>query len=251
MDINHSETEPFALDNYRRSPNRGAGASRPKRNYTSPQGEIYFKFGITNNEICAELFSYDLAKQLEIDVAVTRLAEAGGVVGVASHDNGGYEEIDDKLSYSVKDYAHIPGVIEMCMFDYLIMNEDRHAGNWGINDGKVAPLFDHNYAFGGETPITDVDYWMRTVTTSFYVTDENMQRHDTILEYLTMQHFEQVMAFMKKLNKIKPVANPLWAYHFKDECEHLNKILSARVRYMVGKVGEYNAKQNLSDELPK
>ena len=37
------ETEMLALDSYRKSPNRGAGASRPKRCYTSPQGEIYFK----------------------------------------------------------------------------------------------------------------------------------------------------------------------------------------------------------------
>ena len=242
MAINHPETELLALDNYRPSPNRGAGASRPKRNYTSPHGEVYFKFGITNNEICAELFAYSLAKQLGVDVAVTRLAKAGGVLGVASYDNGGYEEINDKLSYSVKDFIHITGVIQMCLFDYLIMNEDRHAGNWGIKDGKVAPLFDHNYAFGGETPITDVGNWMRTVTTAFYVENENMQRHDAVLEYLISQCFEQVMAFMKKLSKIKPVDNPLWLLHFKDDCESLNKILVSRIQYMTRKVEEYSAK---------
>ena len=217
MEINHPETELLALDNYRRSPNRGAGASRPKRNYTSPHGEIYFKFGITSNEICAELFAYDLAKQLDIDVAVTMLAEAGGAIGIASYDNGGYEEIDDRLTYSVKDYTHITGVVEMCLFDYLIMNEDRHAGNWGTKDEKVAPLFDHNYAFGGETPIADIANWMLTVTTAFYVENENMQRHDTILEYLAEEYPGHITAFMRKLGKVKPIDNTLWVSHSKEE----------------------------------
>ena len=237
-----SNTELLALDTYRRSPNRGAGASRPKRNYTSPHGEIYFKFGISNNEICAELFAYDLAGQLGIDVAVTRLAEAGGVMGIASYDNGGYEEIDDRLSYSVKDYVHISGFIEMCLFDYLIMNEDRHAGNWGEKNGKVAPLFDHNYAFGGETRITDIQNWMRTVTTPFYVSDENKQRHDTILEYFMGQYPEQVKEFTQKLSEIRPIDNTLWHTHFKIDCERMNKTLSARVMYMIEKVGSCHAK---------
>jgi hypothetical protein len=109
--LHPSETELLTLDNYRRSPNRGAGASRPKRNYTSPYGEIYFKFDITDNEICAELFSYNLAKQLDLNVAVTRLAIANGIKGVASYDNGGYSETNDKLSYSVKDHENISGKV--------------------------------------------------------------------------------------------------------------------------------------------
>ena len=236
------EAELLALDNYRMSPNRGAGASRPKRNYTSPQGEIYFKFNISNNEICAELFAYDIAKQLGIDVAVTRLAQAGGVMGVASYDNGGYDEIDDRLSYSVKDYIHINGFIEMCLFDYLIMNEDRHAGNWGIKNNKVAPLFDHNYAFGGETIITDINNWINIVTTPFYAVDENMQRHETIFEYFIKHHTKQVKGFIKKLCKIQPIENVLWHTHFKNDCERLNKILNIRIKHMIKKACDFHAK---------
>ena len=236
--VHPSETELLLLDSYWLSPNRGAGASRPKRNYTSPQGEVYFKFGITSNEICAELFAYDIAGQLGIDAAVTRLAIAGGAMGVASYDNGGYDEIDDRLSYSVRDYVHVTGFIEMCLFDYLIMNEDRHAGNWGVKDGKVAPLFDHNYAFGGETVIADIHNWMQLVTTPFYVTDENMQRHDTILKYFTQLHPERVREFMQKLNRIRPLCNTLWLTHFNSDCRHLNEILKSRIKYMNEKVGD-------------
>ena len=176
------------LDQYRRSPNRGAGASRPKRNYTSPQGEIYFKFGITTNEICAELFAYDLAEQLDIDLAVTRLAKSNLDLGVASYDIGEYEEPSDEKSYSVKDFIAIDGFICMCLFDYLIMNEDRHAGNWGIINGRVAPLFDHNIAFGGDVIIKDIDEAMRTLNSPFYVDDENKSRHDTLLLYFVKYH---------------------------------------------------------------
>jgi hypothetical protein len=183
-----------------------------------------------------------LAKQLQVDIAETRLAIANGVMGIASYDNGGYYETDDKTSYSIKDHEHVAGFIEMCLFDYLIMNEDRHAGNWGIINGKVAPLFDHNFAFGGETPIVDIDNWMPSVTTAFYVTDHHKQRHDTILEYLVLTHAAFVARFMEKLNASTPIHHALWNTHFPDDFTRLNKILAARIKYMNQKVGEYGAK---------
>jgi hypothetical protein len=113
-------TEMLDLDIYRWSQNRGAGASRPKRNYTSPQGEIYFKFDMTNNEICAELFSYDIAKRLGLDTAVTRLAKSGTVLGVASYDIGEYEEPTDDKSYSIKDYITIDGFF-LCACSIILL----------------------------------------------------------------------------------------------------------------------------------
>ena len=251
---NHNVLEPpdnelLDLDMCRRSPNRGAGASRPKRSYTSPQGEIYFKFDMMHNEICAELFSYNLAKQLDICVAVTRLAKSGNALGIASYDIGGYGEPEDEASYSVKDYIGIAGFVNMCLFDYLIMNEDRHAGNWGIVCNKVAPLFDHNYCFGGPETIVDIDNFMRTVTTPFYVCDEKKQRHDVMLLYFVKYHACDVEIFMKKLNGIGKVCNELWKKYFPGECETLNKILDARIQYMVAKVGEFNSRQIDDNEL--
>ena len=241
--------ELLELDQYRRSPNRGAGASRPKRNYTSPQGEIYFKFGITNNELCAELFSYDLAKQLEIDVAVTRLAQSGSVLGAASYDIGEYEEPSDAQSYSVKDFIEIDGFITMCLFDYLIMNEDRHAGNWGIINGKVAPLFDHNITFGGDIIIDDVNHFMRTLNSAFYVADQNNNRHDTILLYLVKHHADEVFSFLRKLDDIKVISNDLWNEHFPVDCARLNKILLARIDYMKRKADEFNVREIIDNEF--
>jgi len=237
-------TELLDLDRHRRSPNRGAGASRPKRNYTSPQGEIYFKFGLTKNEICAELFAYDLAKQLGIDVAETRLAKSAETLGVASYDIGEHDEPkDDVESYSVKDYIGLDGFVSMCLFDYLIMNEDRHARNWGIVKGKVAPLFDHNYAFGGPDGVSDADNFMRAVTSPFYVINENNQRHDTILLYFVKYHMHDVSLFIQELKSIRKVSNTLLEKHLANECKQLNKILFERIRYMQVKVGDFSERQ--------
>jgi len=236
-------TELLELDQYRRSPNLGAGASRPKRVYTSSQGEIFFKFDISKNEICAELFAYALAKKLGIAVADTKLAIADNVLGIASYDIGEYEEPSDDYSYSVKDFLNIGGFVELCLFDYLIMNEDRHAGNWGIVKSKVAPLFDHNYAFGGDTVINDISNFMVKVTTQFYVTNENRQRHDAILLYFIKYHADDVKLFMRKIGKIGEVYDALWERHFPEDCERLNKILQKRIEYMERKVDENSARE--------
>lgn len=231
------------FSHYRTSLNRGAGASRPKRVYTSPRGEIYFKFGLTNNEICAELFAYALAVKLNIPVAETRLARSGALMGVASYDVGVYAEPQDKVGYSVKDFISLGGFVQMCLFDYLIMNEDRHAGNWGITDKCVAPLFDHNYAFGGDEVINDADYFMRGVTTPFYVMDENKQRHDVLLKYFVKYHNNEAEDFIRRLASVTQIRNRLWEEHFPTDCTRLNNLLRVRIAYMHRKAGEYRARQ--------
>jgi hypothetical protein len=238
-----SDAELLDLDKYRRSPNRGAGASRPKYVFTSPQGDIYFKFKMTNNEVCAELFAYDLAKQLGISIAHTRLARAGVELGIASYDIGEHEEPQDDKSYSVKDFILLDGFVEMCLFDYLIMNEDRHARNWGILDGRVASLFDHNISFGGDIIIIDANEAMRTLNSPFYVDNEDKTKHDILLLYFVKYHASEVSLFIQKLNNVEKVSNKLWYTHLPDECERLNNLLLARMEYMKRKVDEYNARQ--------
>jgi hypothetical protein len=238
----------LVLDNYRKSPAMLAGASRPKRCYTTPSGDLYFKFGITNNEICAELFSYNIARQLDIEVAEVRLSQAGSVTGVSSHDIGDYTEVEDN-DYSVCKYVHILGFVEMCLFDYLIMNEDRHGGNWGLIDEKVAPLFDHNYCFGGPDVVIDIDNFMALLTTPFYVFDYNNQMQDTLLKYFVKYHNDKVMKFIRKLSNLKEITVSLWMDYFPQECSHLNKILIARKNYMIKKVGEFSERYIDDNEL--
>jgi hypothetical protein len=235
------------LDQYRKSPQSFAGASRPKRVYTTPKGDIYFKFELTSNEICAELFANFIGNQLGLKMAETRLAISAGTLGIASLDIGVYTEPDDSGgNYSVKDFIHINDFIEMCLFDYLIMNEDRHAGNWGFTGGELAPLFDHNYSFGGPTPIIDLYNFMHNVTSPFYVTDFNKQRHNTLLKYFVKYHPKKVNEFMIKTGQLTPVDNPLWRQYFPEECTKMNMILSTRIDYMVRKADEY-AKREIAD----
>ena len=240
-DFEHEEL--LELDKYRRSPMPIAGASRPKRCYTTPSGEIYFKFGLTTNELCAEMFAFSIGKQLGISVAKTRFAISCDELGIASYDIGEYSEPDDKISYSVKDFIYLSGFIEMCLFDYLIMNEDRHAINWGISDKKVAPLYDHNYCFGGPTPVVDVSHFMKTVTSAFYVNSENAQSHDALLKYFVKYHGHEVNGFLKKLSTIKTVNINELAKRMPDDCRRLNKLLLERKQYMKRKVSEFSERQ--------
>ena len=119
----------------------------------------------------------------------------------------------------------------------------RNRRNWGIKGGSVADLFDHNYCFGGPAPIVDCHNFMKTVTTPFYVSDENKQRHDTLLKYLVKYHMAEVVFFSEKLTAIKRVNVTELMLRFPDCCRRLNGVLMERVKYTRRKVGEYSAGQ--------
>jgi len=231
------------LDEYRHSPSPGAEASRPKYQITTPEGDIYFKFQLTENEICAELLAHQIAVDLGIPAAKTRLSKYKKSIGVASYDIGLYTEPDDSLSYSVKDFLKIEGFVQMCLFDYLVMNEDRHAGNWGIANGRVAPLFDHNQCFGGDAVgygYFDADHFMVTVSSAFYIEidDELRQRHDDILAFLLKSNAAEVEDFMKRVGKLPELKNPLLEELYRDDFMCVKGLYEKRVSYMTEKVGE-------------
>jgi hypothetical protein len=233
------------LTEYRRSPSPGAEASRPKYHITTPEGEIYFKFQLTNNEICAEIVAYQLAESLNIPVAKTFLSKYKENTGIASYDIGVYEEPDDSLSYSLKDFLEIDGFIQMCLFDYLIMNEDRHAGNWGILDKKVTPLFDHNQCFGGDAAnygYFDTDHFMVAVTSAFYVEDESQHRHDDILKYLLKYNPSEVKHFTDKLDKLPELKNFLLEELYSEDFKRVKELYEKRIDYMKKKVGEISGR---------
>ena len=233
------------LNEYRRSPSPGVEASRPKYQITTPEGEIYFKFQLTNNEICAEIIAAQLAENLNIPAAKTVLAKYKDNTGIASHDIGIYEEPDDSFSYSVKDFIGIEGFIQMCLFDYLIMNEDRHAGNWGILNNKVVPLFDHNQCFGGDAAnygYFDADNFMVVVSSAFYAENESQHRHDDILEYLLQYHVSEVKSFTIKLEKLPELRNALLEELYNDDFKRIKLLYEKRISYMLKKVGEFDGR---------
>ena len=233
------------LNEYRRSPSPGVEASRPKYQITTPQGEIYFKFQLTNNEICAEIVANQLAGHLDIQAAKTVLGKYKDTIGIASYDVGIYEEPDDSLSYSVKDFVGVDGFIQMCLFDYLIMNEDRHAGNWGILDNKVVPLFDHNQCFGGDAAnygYFDADNFMVVVSSAFYAENESQHRHDDILKYFLRHGEKEVKNFTGKLNKLPELRNVVLEELYDEDFKRVKGLHEKRVLYMLKKVGEFNGR---------
>ena len=230
------------LNEYRRSPSPGAEASRPKYQITTPEGEIYFKFKLTGNEICAEITAAQLAENLGIPAAKTYIAEYKDNIGIVSCDIGIYEEPDDSFSYSVKDFLDTEGFIQMCLFDYLVMNEDRHAGNWGILNNKVAPLFDHNQCFGGDAAnygCFDADNFMITVSSAFYAETESQYRHDDILKYLIKFYPKEIKNFTDMLDKLPELKNPLLEELYDGDFERLKLLYNKRILYMKKKAGEF------------
>lgn len=238
---NDSDEQILNLNEYRRSPSPGAEASRPKYHITTPDGEVYFKFQLTNNEICAEIAAYKLALNLKIPVAKTCLSKYKENIGIASYDIGIYEEPDDILSYSIEDFLAIDGFIQMCLFDYLIMNEDRHAGNWGIVNHKIAPLFDHNQCFGGDAAnygYFDADHFMMTVSSAFYAEDETQYRHDDILKYLFRHNAKEVKHFTDNLDKLPELKDSLLEELYAEDFKRIKRLYEKRICYMMKKVGE-------------
>ena len=155
---------------------------------------------------------------------------------------GEYEEPDDSETYSVKDFLHIGGFVEMCLLDYLVMKEDRHTGNWGIRENAVAPLFDHNNCFGGEEGFTDFDHFMVTVTSYFCVHTEYDQWHDDILRFLAEERMEQVRAFMDRVAGLPPIVDEGFEEVYPEHHAELNRLLQHRIEYMKRKVREFGGR---------
>ena len=228
------------LKHHRKSPNPGVEATKPKFQLLTPNSQIFFKFGLTDNEICAELLAYHLGTLMNIDVAKTALALYKDVVGIASWGIGDFSEPDDTVSYSILDFVHLDGFIEMCLFDYLIMNEDRHAGNWCIQNFSVAPLFDHNVCFGGENSPIDPNSFMAKLTSPLDTGTDYNQLHDSILELLYQLEGGKVERFLSTLHGLGDASTEIDVLHklYPKQYAIIKKLLNIRTEYMSRRVGE-------------
>jgi len=227
------------LDKYRKSPSPGASASRPKYVMDIDGVVAYFKFGLTAKEICAEIFAYHIAVIMGIPVAETRLAVYKQQIGIVSFDVGDYIEPSDDMSYSVKDFINIGLFVEMCLFDYLVMNEDRHCRNWGIHNGFIAPLYDHNICFSTEYNENDLEESMLHLTSAFYVDTEYEMRQDSILKYMTINYKERVIAFTDSLERLNNLAIINLEYIYPAEYNRIMEILKYRIIYMRNVVSKW------------
>jgi len=220
------------MSNLRRGVSPAGDATKPKYQIVTPSGIVWFKFKLTDNEICAELLSYYIAKLLGVSVAETSLVYYKNEIGIASWDIGEYKEPDDSLSYSFHDFVQLKGFIMMCLFDYLIMNEDRHARNWGYKDDMVAPLFDHNMCFGGETAPVNFDSFMRMLTSSFYVDYEYDQSQDKIFDTIAKHYRFITRVFLHILYKLDDINIPVLELLYNDTIGKMKQLLASRIIYI-------------------
>ena len=117
------------------------------------------------NEALVEILCSDILEQLDINHVDYIQSNAGGRIVSRcrniANENISICEIDSFRNYCNRENLDLNKWLEsqklyfqMLIVDYLILNEDRHSGNWGIyfdaNTGKplrLHPLFDHNGAF--------------------------------------------------------------------------------------------------------
>ena len=85
--ISITSAQVLDLRSCRKSPSPGADATKPKYQLITPTSVVYFKFGLTDNEICAEIVSFMVAEILQVPVTKTFLAIYKSEIGVASCDN--------------------------------------------------------------------------------------------------------------------------------------------------------------------
>ena len=227
------------LSKYKKSMSPGAAASKPKYVIDVDGAIAYFKFRLTTEEICAEIFAYRIAVALDIPAAITKLAKYKGDIGIASFDIGKYSEPSDEFSYSIKDFLEIEQFVEMCLFDCLIMNEDRHCKNWGIRNGNIAPVFDHNISFSLSYNENNMEDAMRHLTSAFYVETENEYHQDDIVKFFTVEYGDRVLAFIDSLNRLTDFSIPELEVIYPAEYEKTLEILKFRVSYLKNEVEKW------------
>ena len=229
------------LSNENLSPSYMASASRSKKIYLYQNQVVYYKYELTKNEIFAEVFAYLLGSQLGLNMAKVELARYKETEVIISYDIGQTKEVEEYELYSIKKYEQITGFIEMCLFDYVIMNEDRHIGNWTVllDREEVAPLYDHNHTFGGEQELAPTHENFRNITSAFCVESDYDYFHDKILEYLYRKHKEKVEGFIKKIEGIEKIEHVLLEQIDAKKVASMNKLLQKRIADMKRSVKNY------------
>jgi len=239
VDLNNIiDNNDFVVDlsKYKKSMSPGAAASKPKYVIDVDGDIVYFKFRLTAEEVNAEIFAYRIAIAIGIPVALTKLATYKGEIGIASFDIGKHFEPSDEISYSIKDFLEIKLFVELCLFDYLIMNEDRHCKNWGIQDGSIAPVFDHNICFSLSYNENNMNDAMQHLTSAFYVESENEYHQDDIIKYLAIHYENRVHAFVESLNRLSGISIPELEAIYPDEYKKTLEILKFRITYLKNEV---------------
>ena len=163
-----------------------ASGSRTKWWLISPEdGKFIFKIpkgahgNISIGENYSELLAYQLGTQLfDLKIPEVKFATRNGMQGVISKNfidkKKEFLEISDYFQKINLDFntEHLPhyklstaleivdklsmlrDFFEMCIFDFIIANQDRHCENWGIleelikGDFEFAPLYDNGSSLG-------------------------------------------------------------------------------------------------------
>ena len=192
------------------------------------------------NPVGAEIGAYQVAKDLGVSCAKIEEVTIGGVDGIISYDfredeytycpGGRLWEKSHRLSLkrtdgekqtlntSGKPYGDITvrdiqtddrlkplekSVIEMLLFDCLVLNNDRHGANWEMKIDKhgriagLAPLFDHGFCMNDES-LDEVQFpWDKDGDDYVYL------KHENFFSRLCSHYPEQAGEFLERCSEIE------------------------------------------------
>ena len=124
--------------------------------------------------------------------------------------------------------------LKMVLFDYLICNEDRHGGNWGLQHGRVTPLFDHNIAFGGDTSPVDAEFFFANLTFPFYLISEHAQNADKLVAFVLSENPTYKVLLAEWVALLEQVSLPDIAEpSLQSDVQSINKLFQRRLAYVL------------------
>ena len=186
---------------------------KPKVEATRPQDKAIFKLAegeetmrrnirvglLVNREVAAWKVATLVGMDDLVPAVVTRDVEGLGY-GVAAEFHEGTEARKMRDVHGDYPYGDHKTIARAAAFDYVIGNEDRHAGNWLAKNerGKGITLIDHNLTFPeGPYYASNQNYVKRAHSLDENLSDEGLAPKDMAAPYLAAQ--KQIEETLKKL----------------------------------------------------
>ena len=218
--------EIIDISNWTELEDREASGTREKAWYKNNGKTYLFKYVKSPGEAWAEKIASDVGNNIfHVPVAKYYIAKKDGVIGclsenvVDSSKNEELYEISDLMcniheDFDSKNLAHynikrvleivegngiLPFFYDMCLFDFIIVNQDRHCENWGIirinNSITPSPLYDNGSSLGNNLSEKDIQIYLgkdanafagfnRRTKTQFTIEEKKKPKAKKLITYL-------------------------------------------------------------------
>lgn len=168
------------------------------------------KIMLDNGEITLGCYSYSFLKEDETYISLAHLHKIGKLQNYMFTGIDGYKQcISDVKTVLNIDYTN--ELNKIIILDYLVLNEDRHTGNFGFiynyrtNKFKIAPIFDNGNSLFSLKNIEGMSYTQKldnyVKSKPFYYKHE-MQLNMLNTKIKLNHNIEGTLQYIEELNKL-------------------------------------------------